>query len=122
MSGECTIHITYSTENSCVCIYRIEHYRILIKRCGFCSYIRYKGVIENQVGRSLQFFKWAKKQMPEYFGSTADKFSAEQMYEAANVVEPGFIRVDADETTYNMHVMIRFELERAISNRLLRAM
>jgi carboxypeptidase Taq len=39
------------------------------------------------------------------------------MYEAANVVEPGFIRVDADETTYNMHVMIRFELERAMISR-----
>ena len=72
---------------------------------------------ENQVGRSRQFFTWAKKQMPEYFGSAADGFSVEQMYEAANVVEPGFIRVDADETTYNMHVMIRFELERAMISR-----
>ena len=72
---------------------------------------------ENQVGRSLPFFRWAKQRMPEHFGNAAGHFSAEQLYSAANVVEPGFIRVDADETTYNMHVMIRFEMERAMISR-----
>lgn len=72
---------------------------------------------ENQVGRSLPFCRWAKGRMREFFGAAADRFTAEQVYEAANVVEPGFIRVDADETTYNMHVMVRFELERAMISR-----
>ena len=72
---------------------------------------------ENQVGRSLPFFRWAKGQLADFFGNAADRFTAEHLYQAANVVEPGFIRVDADETTYNMHVMVRFELERAMISR-----
>ena len=69
---------------------------------------------ENQVGRSLPFCTWAKAQMARHFGPAADGFTAAQVYEAANMVEPGFIRVDADEATYNLHVMVRFELERAM--------
>ena len=69
---------------------------------------------ENQVGRSLPFCRWARARMPSFVGAAADRFTAEQVYEAANTVEPGFIRVDADEATYNMHVMVRFELERAM--------
>ena len=72
---------------------------------------------ENQVGRSRAFWTWAKPQMDAHFGGAANMFSVEQVYEACNVVEPGFIRVDADEGTYNMHVMIRFELERAMISR-----
>jgi carboxypeptidase Taq len=69
---------------------------------------------ENQVGRSMPFCTWAKAQMARHFGPAADGFTAAQVYEAANMVEPGFIRVDADEATYNLHVMVRFELERAM--------
>lgn len=69
---------------------------------------------ENQVGRSLEFWKWGVGQLPRYFGDRAKGLTAEAIYEASNIVEPGFIRVDADETTYNMHVMVRFELERAM--------
>lgn len=69
---------------------------------------------ENQVGRSRSFWKWGAQQLPKFFGDRTKQFDVEQIYEAANVVEPGFIRVDADEATYNMHVMVRFELERAM--------
>ena len=69
---------------------------------------------ENQVGRSMPFCRWARARMPEFLGHAVDRFGAEQVYEAANGVEPGLIRVDADEATYNMHVMVRFELERAM--------
>lgn len=69
---------------------------------------------ENQVGRSLSFWRWGAAQLPQFFGDRVKQFGAEQIYEAANEVEPGFIRVDADESTYNMHVMVRFELERAM--------
>ncbi|MEE9128157.1 MAG: carboxypeptidase M32, partial [Planctomycetota bacterium] len=41
-------------------------------------------------------------------------YSAEQMYGAANLVKPDFIRVEADEVTYNLHVLVRFELELAL--------
>ena len=69
---------------------------------------------ENQVGRSRPFWAWARTQLPAFFGDACDRFSEQDLVEAANVVEPGFIRVEADEGTYNMHVMIRFQLERAM--------
>jgi carboxypeptidase Taq len=69
---------------------------------------------ENQVGRSLAFWRWGAAQLPRFFGDRVRAFDAERIYQAANDVEPGFIRVDADEATYNMHVMVRFELERAM--------
>ena len=40
--------------------------------------------------------------------------SFEDVYGGANIVKPDFIRVEADEATYNMHIMIRFEMERAL--------
>jgi carboxypeptidase Taq len=69
---------------------------------------------ENQVGRGMPFCRWVHGAMREHLGSGMGRFTAQQVFEAANVVEPGFIRVDADEATYNMHVMVRFELERAM--------
>lgn len=69
---------------------------------------------ENQVGRSRAFWTWCMPKLPEFFGEAVKGFSFEELYEAANIVEPGFIRVEADEATYNLHVMVRFEIERAI--------
>ncbi len=69
---------------------------------------------ENQVGRSAGFWSWLTPQLPGLIGASAGQFSAEELYGAANIVEPGFIRVEADEATYNLHIMVRFELERAL--------
>jgi len=69
---------------------------------------------ENQVGRSLPFWKWCAPKLSEFFGAAVQGFSIEELYGAANIIEPGFIRVDADEATYNMHVMVRFEIERLL--------
>lgn len=69
---------------------------------------------ENQVGRSRAFWTWAHGELPRYFGGVVSRFSVEELYGAANIVEPGFIRVEADEATYNLHIMVRFELERAM--------
>jgi len=69
---------------------------------------------ENFVGRSLPFWTWARPQAREVFGPIIDEFDAAGLYRAANVVNPSFIRVEADEATYNLHVMLRFEMERAI--------
>ena len=46
--------------------------------------------------------------------AAVDGIDARLAYESANRVSPGFIRVEADEATYNMHVMIRFEIERML--------
>ncbi len=69
---------------------------------------------ENQVGRSAAFWRWAAPQLKTHFGSATEGIDAHRAYESANRVAPGLIRVEADEATYNMHVMIRFELERAL--------
>lgn len=69
---------------------------------------------ENFVGRGLAFWKWAKPVADGLFGAEFKKFDAEAVYRASNVVERSFIRVEADEATYNLHVMLRFGLERAM--------
>lgn len=69
---------------------------------------------ENQVGRSRAFWTWAAGELSRSGIDGIARFTLDDLYGAANVVEPGFIRVDADEATYNLHVMIRFEIERAI--------
>lgn len=67
---------------------------------------------ENQVGKSLQFWSYFYPKLKQVFPRQLRDISLEQFYQAINVVEPGFIRVDADELTYNLHVAIRFEIEK----------
>lgn len=67
---------------------------------------------ENFIGRSRPFFAWFEKQLRADFPGTG--VTAEQMYRSANRIEPGLIRVRADEVTYNLHILMRFELESAL--------
>lgn len=69
---------------------------------------------ENFVGRSLPFWKanWAKVQGT--FKTTLQDVTQEQFYSAINDVRPSFIRIEADEATYNLHIILRFELEQAL--------
>jgi carboxypeptidase Taq len=69
---------------------------------------------ENQVGRSRAFWAWLRRELPAVIGADSARFSLDELYGAANVVEPGFIRVESDEATYNLHIMVRFEIERAV--------
>ena len=68
-------------------------------------------IYENQLGRSRAFTGWLFGQMRAHFGEfgIAD---AEAFYRAVNRVQSGFIRTEADEVHYNLHVMMRFDLER----------
>lgn len=69
---------------------------------------------ENFVGRSREFWAWAVGPAREVLGPIIGEFTAEDLYRAANIVTPSYIRVEADEATYNLHVMLRFQMERAI--------
>jgi carboxypeptidase Taq len=69
---------------------------------------------ENLVGRSLPFWEWAYPRLQETFPDRLGAVDLEAFHAAMNVVEPSLIRVEADEVTYHLHVMIRFELERAL--------
>ncbi len=70
---------------------------------------------ENIVGRSLEFWKLMFPQAQSHFSSLSGA-TAEQFFQAVNDVRPSLIRVEADEATYNLHIIIRFELEQAILN------
>ena len=69
---------------------------------------------ENHVGRSLAFWRFVRPIARQMIGAELERFTAEELYRAANVVRRGFIRVESDEATYNLHVMLRFDLERAM--------
>jgi len=68
-------------------------------------------LFENHFGRSRAFCGWLAPAMAGAFGRD---FAPTALYEAVNVVEPGFIRTEADEVHYGLHVMLRFDLERAL--------
>jgi carboxypeptidase Taq len=69
---------------------------------------------ENVVGRSLAFWKARLPELRECVGPALDGIGPEEFYRAMNKVEPGLIRVDADEVTYSLHIVLRFELESAL--------
>lgn len=66
---------------------------------------------ENLVGRSRSFWTYFYPKLQEIFPEQLGKVELETFYRAINKVERSLIRTDADEVTYNLHVMIRFDLE-----------
>ncbi len=69
---------------------------------------------ENLVGRSRVFWRHFFPLLQETFPAQLAHADAEQFYRAVNRSEPSLIRVEADELTYNFHIMLRFELELAL--------
>ena len=69
---------------------------------------------ENIVGRSLPFWEHFYPALKEIFPSQLDGVGVRAFYKGINKVEPSFIRVNADEATYNLHIMLRLELEIAM--------
>jgi carboxypeptidase Taq len=67
---------------------------------------------ENQVGRSLEFWQGFFPTFKQYMPHLPATWNAQTLFELVNEVMPGFIRTDSDEISYNLHVMLRFELER----------
>ncbi|MFT5193451.1 MAG: carboxypeptidase Taq [Cellvibrionaceae bacterium] len=73
-------------------------------------------MMENLVGRSRSFWEVHYPVLQKAFPQQLGAHSAEDFYRAINKVSPSYIRVEADELTYNMHIMLRFELEQAMVN------
>ena len=69
---------------------------------------------ENQIGRSLEFCQWSLPLWKEQFPENMQGVEAEDLWRAVNLVEPSLIRVEADEATYNIHIMIRYEIEKLL--------
>ncbi len=72
-------------------------------------------MFENQLGRSRAFTGWLFGRMTELFGRTGIP-DADAFHGAVNRVCPGHIRTEADEVQYNLHIMLRYELERDLIN------
>ncbi len=69
---------------------------------------------ENLVGRSRAFWEWCFPMARAAFPEALADADAATVHEAVLSVRPSFIRVEADEVTYNLHIMLRFDLERAV--------
>ncbi|MBX3383682.1 MAG: carboxypeptidase M32 [Phycisphaeraceae bacterium] len=69
---------------------------------------------ENFVGRGKPFWKWLIPHARKILGKRIDRYDVKDYFFAANTARPSLIRVEADEATYNLHVMLRFEIERGL--------
>lgn len=69
---------------------------------------------ENGIGRSISFWKYFLPILKETFPRTLEDIDIDDFYASVNIVRPSLIRVEADELTYNLHIMVRFEIERAL--------
>lgn len=69
---------------------------------------------ENLVGRSRAFWKNYYPKLQAAFPEALSQLSSEAFYFSVNEVEPSLIRTEADEVTYNLHILLRFEIEQAL--------
>jgi carboxypeptidase Taq len=69
---------------------------------------------ENQVARSRGFWRHFEPRWRELFPEQTRGIDSDELYLALNAVEPTLIRVDADEVTYNLHIVLRFEMEKKL--------
>jgi carboxypeptidase Taq len=69
---------------------------------------------ENMVGRSAGFWRWCHPRVREALGDDFAAVTWQEAQRAANAVRPSLIRVSADEVTYGLHIVLRFELELAL--------
>ena len=69
---------------------------------------------ENRVGRSRAYWERYLPVAQEYFGSALAGAAVDEVLREVNAVSPSFVRVEADEATYNLHILLRFQLEEAL--------
>ncbi|MDQ0190010.1 carboxypeptidase M32 [Alicyclobacillus cycloheptanicus] len=75
---------------------------------------------ENMIGRTREFWEFNYGKLLKLFPSQLADVSLEDFYRGVNVVQPSLIRIEADEVTYNLHIMIRYEIEKGLINGQLR--
>ena len=71
---------------------------------------------ENLVGLNRHFWTFAYPKLKAYFPTQLDGVAVDKFYKAINCVQPSLIRVEADEATYNLHIMVRYEIEKLLIN------
>ncbi len=92
-----------------------RHYRTtLAEATGLGVHESQSRLWENLVGRSRPFCEWALPLLRSHVGGPFESMDAAALYRSVNRVELSLIRIEADETTYNLHIALRFELELAL--------
>lgn len=69
---------------------------------------------ENLIGRSLSFIRCIMPKLKEVFPQQMANVDAEAFYHAVNRAEPSLVRIEADELTYCLHIMVRYEIEKQL--------
>lgn len=69
---------------------------------------------ENFICRSRSFWEYYFPTLQEAYPTQLGKVTLEEFYRAINIAKPGYIRIEADELTYNLHIMVRYELEKGL--------
>ena len=91
------------------------HYRTtLAEATGLGVHESQSRLWENLVGRSKPFCEWLLPLLRRHLGGPFEAIDVDQLYRDVNQVRLSLIRIEADETTYNLHVALRFELELAL--------
>lgn len=73
-------------------------------------------LFENYLGRTLSFWKANYPALQKYFSKQLEGITVEQYVDAINASTPSLIRTEADELTYPMHILIRYEIEKGLFN------
>ena len=71
---------------------------------------------ENYLGRTLAFWKCNYPKLQAHFPEQLGKITVEQFVNAINVAEPSLVRTEADELTYPLHILVRYEIEKGLFN------
>ena len=91
-----------------------DHATALGQHAGMAMHESQSRMWENQVSRSRAFWRHFESRFREFFGAQLDGVSSDQLYREINAVRPTLIRVDSDEVHYNLHIILRFELEKKL--------
>ncbi len=76
---------------------------------------------ENTICRTIEFWQWVLPELKKYFKQELKDYSEKDMYEIVNKVESSFIRTESDELTYNLHILIRTQIENELINKTIKA-
>ena len=71
---------------------------------------------ENIIGRSRAFIRFIYPRLCQFSPSVMEGVSEQELYEGVNLADPGLIRMEADELTYGLHILIRYEIEKELVN------
>ncbi len=88
--------------------------RVIRRGASFGIHESQSRFLENFVGRTKEFWMYFYDDLKTHFPHELSGVSLEEFYRAINSVEPSLIRVEADELTYNLHIMLRYEIEKGL--------